>query len=1159
MKFNFSGGASFVRFVRAVYPAFHVAQRFGPGKESFGKFCIVMKLTTFLLLVACLQISAKGLSQQITLKERNAPLKKVLKEISRQSGLSIVYDESLLAGTSRVTIDIREVPVKQAMNLLLLNQPVGFTMEGQKIVIHPMSGPVPVADTTIPVSGQVTDNKGAPLPGVTVRVSNTTIGTTTDANGRYTLRAPGKSAQLVFSILGYTSRTMVTDGGTVNVELALSETSLTETVVVGYGTQKKAVVTGAISSVRAKDLEGMPINRVEQALQGRTSGVVIASNSGQPGSAATVRIRGLTTFNNNNPLWVVDGVVVDNGGIGFLNQNDIESIQVLKDAASQAIYGARAATGVILITTKKGRVGKLLVNYNGYYGVSAPARKLKLMDAREYATMINEANVNDGGTPTHANPAALGKGSDWQSTIFNNSAVRQNHELSISGGSEKSTFYTSFGYLSQEGIVASDISSYKRFNARLNSTYKLTPWLTFGENVGYSYDRSVGLGNTNSEFGGPLSSAINLDPITPIVETDPAKMNASPYNNAGVRRNALGQPYGISSSVTQEMSNPLAYISTRLGNYNWGHNIVGNVYLEAEPIKGLKARSSVGSKLAFFGHDDFSPVSYLNSSTVRSIAIFNRRNANIFFWNIENTLSYTRDFNLHSATILAGQGAYKEGGERSTEVFFDDVPATTFEEASLNYKVAPSKRRADGGEGIDHLVSSLFARVNYNYDEKYMAEAIIRRDGSSRFGANKKYGVFPSFSLGWVPSREGFWPQNDVVDLLKFRGGYGVVGSDAIGDFSFLPTIGSGRNYTMGPGADGLEGSSPNAPANPDLKWEETHQTNIGFEAYLFKKLNVQFDWFKKNTKDILMQRRLPWYVGSVNDPNANIGGMENAGVELELSYNEEIGDLTLNVGGNVSWMRNKVTYLGENRTFLYLGAASFQNMGNITRAEIGRPFNAFYMFEHMGIFQNQGEIDAYVNKGGQKIQPLAKPGDFKWKDINGDGQITDDDRDYIGNPMPNWTYGMTINAAYKGFDLVIFGQGAAGNQIFQGLRRLDILNANWQQKSLDRWHGEGTSNTHPRMTFTDANKNYSRGSQFYLEDGDYFRIKILQLGYTLPTVLVKKAGFERVRVHVMSENLLTFTKYTGYDPEIGGGILSIDRGIYPQARTFMFGLNFTY
>ncbi len=1160
MKFNFSGGASFVRVVRAVYPAsFHVIPRYGSWKDGIGKFCIVMKLTTFLLLVACLQISAKGLSQQVTLKERNAPLKKVLKEISRQSGLSIVYDESLLAGTSRVTIDIREVPVKQALNLLLLNQPVGFTMEGQKIVIRPMVTPVTAADTTFPVSGVVTDEKGAPLPGVTVRVHNTSIGTTSNGDGRYSLRAPGKSAQLVFSILGYTSRTLGTSGGTLDVQLSLSETSLTETVVVGYGTQKKAVVTGAISSVRAKDLENMPINRVEQALQGRTSGVIIASNSGQPGSAATVRIRGLTTFNNNNPLWVVDGVVVDNGGIGFLNQNDIESIQVLKDAASQAIYGARAAAGVILITTKKGRAGKLQIGYNGYYGVSQPARKLKLMDAREYATMINEANVNDGKAPVYNDPAALGKGSDWQSTIFNNSAVRQNHELSISGGSEKSTFYTSFGFLNQEGIVASDISNYKRFNARINSTYKITPWLTFGENIGYSYDKSVGLGNTNSEFGGPLSSAINLDPITPIVETDPAKANASPYDKPTVRRNALGQPYGISPIVTQEMTNPLAYISTRLGNYNWSHNIVGNVYLEAEPIKGLKARSSVGSKLAFYGHEAFTPKFLLNSSTEQTIAIFNRGINNIFFWNIENTLSYTRELNLHTATVLVGQGAYKEGGARSTEIFFDDVPALTFDEASFNYKVAKEKRRAEGGEGIDHLVSSLFARLNYNYDEKYLVEGIIRRDGSSRFGANKKYGVFPSFSLGWVPSRENFWPQNNVVDLLKIRGGYGVVGSDAITDFAYLPTIGSGRDYTIGSGGTIGEGSSPNAPANPDLKWEETHQTNIGFEAYLFKRLNVQFDWFRKNTKDILMTRRLPWYVGSVSDPAANIGGMENAGVELELSYNQEFGDFNLNVGGNVSYMRNKVTNLGENRQFLYLGSASFQNMGNITRAEIGRPFNAFYMFEHLGIFQNQSEIDAYVNKNGGKIQPNAKPGDFKWKDINGDGQINDDDRDYIGNPTPNWTYGMTVNAAYKNFDLVIFGQGAAGNQIFQGLRRLDILNANWQNKSLNRWHGEGTSNTHPRMTFDDPNDNYSRGSQFYLEDGDYFRFKIIQLGYTLPTHLVKKAGFERVRVHVMGENLFTFTKYTGYDPEIGGGILSIDRGIYPQARTFMFGLNFTY
>lgn len=1117
-----------------------------------------MKLTTILLFVACMQISAKGVSQQISISERNAPLKKVLKEVARQAGISLVYDEVLLSRLKPVTIELKDATVQEAMRLLFKDQPVAYTIEGKRVVIREPEEDKPVADTSVTVKGRITNDAGESIPGVTVRVAGTSTGTTSDAQGRYTIRVPASNSSLIFTFLGYNSRTLKVTGGNMDVKLQLSETALTETVVVGYGIQKKSVVTGAISSVRAKDLEDMPITRLEQALQGRTSGVTIAQSSGQPGSGASVRVRGITTFGNNDPLWVVDGVVVDNGGIGYLNQYDIESIEVLKDAASQAIYGARAAAGVILVTTKKGKAGKLTVNYNGYYGVSAPARKLKLLDAREYATLRNEASVANGDGIVYADPESLGKGTDWQSQIFNNSAQRQNHEISVSGGNEKSTFYTSFGYLQQEGIVASDISKYQRFNVRLNSTHKLTPWLTFGENVGYAYDKNVGLGNTNSEFGGPLSSAINLDPITPVVITDPAVANAAPYTNVGIRRDAMGRPYGISSAVGQEMTNPLAYISTRIGNYGWSHNIVGNTYLEAEPVKGLKLRSTLGAKIAFWGSESFTPLSWLNSSNISSRTSFNRSINQGYNWNVENTISYTHTIDLHNFTVMAGQGAYMDNRTRNINVTFNDVPADNFKDASLNFKVPADKRLSDGGEGADHRIASLFARINYNYDERYLLEAIIRRDGSSRFGANNKFGIFPSFSLGWVASRESFWPENQVVDFLKIRGGYGVVGNDNIGNFAFLSTIGSGRNYAIGNSGSYLIGYSPNAPSNPDLKWEETSQTNIGFEATLVKNVTVAFDWFKKATKDILQNPRIPSYVGAISNPAANVADMENTGVELELGYHNNIGEFDYSLNGNVSYLKNKVTSLGTGIEYLS-GGSSFQTMGAITRTAIGQPINSFFGYTSAGIFQTQAEVDAYVGKDGAKIQPNAKPGDFRWVDKDGNGQITEADRDFIGNPTPTWTYGFTANAAWRGFDIVLFGQGAGGNKIFQGLRRLDISNANWQTKALGRWTGPGTSNDHPRLITGDPNKNFTNNSEFYLEDGSYLRIKTLQLGYTLPNALTSKIGLQRLRVHVMSENLVTFTKYTGYDPEIGGGVFSIDRGIYPQARSFMFGLNATF
>ncbi len=1013
------------------------------------------------------------------------------------------------------------------------------------------------------VSGTVKDeNTGEQLPGVNVVLKGTSSGTISDAEGRYSLEVPSQDAVLIFSFVGYAKQEVpVGERNSIDVLLMSDISTLDEVVVVGYGTQKKSVVSGSISSVKATDLESMPINRIEQALQGRTSGLTIAANSGQPGGGATVRLRGITSFNrdggnNNQPLWVVDGVIIDNGGIGYLNQSDIESIEVLKDAASQAIYGARAAAGVILVTTKKGKSGTLKMNYNGYYGISEPARKLDLLNATQYATLRNEAAAANGDALPFANPEAYGQGTDWQSLIFNNSAKRQNHEFSISGGNDKSTFYTSFGYLSQEGIVATDISKYKRFNIRLNSTHKAKKWLTTGQNLGYAYNKSIGLGNTNSEFGGPLSSAINLDPITPAVVTDPTEANLPIYTNNPVRRDENGNPYGISPYVGQEMTNPLAYISKQLGNYDWGHNIIGNFFVEAEPIKGLKLRSTIGAKLAFWGNEAFTPVYFLNSSNIISQNSFTRENNVRLDWNLENTISYTRTFlEDHNVTVLVGQGAYLDDNTRMTRVTFNGIPADNFDDASFNYKVPATQRTSDASEGQDHTVSSLFARINYDYKEKYLVSALIRRDGSSRFGQNYRHGIFPSFSLGWVPSNENFWPANDIVNFLKIRGSYGVVGNDNIGNFSFLSTIGSGRNYTLGTTGSYLNGFSPNAPANPNLRWEETTSTNVGFEATILNDFTLTFDWYKKATKDILQNPRIPFFVGAISNPAANVADMENSGIELELGWRKQVGDFTLGFNGNFSYLKNKVTNLGNGIEFLTDGNAGFQGSAySITRTEVGHTYNSFYGFQTQGIFQTQEEIEAYVGPKG-KIQPNARPGDFKWEDINNDGVINENDRKFLGNPMPNYTYGFTLSAGYKGFDIVVFSQGVAGNQIFNGLRRFGIASSNWQTEALGRWTGPGTSNTYPRLVTNDPNNNLNNPSDFYLKDGDYFRIKTLQIGYTLPKSVVSKVGLERTRIYVMSENLATFTKYNGYDPEIGGGTMSIDRGIYPQARSYMVGL----
>ncbi|PHR93940.1 MAG: SusC/RagA family TonB-linked outer membrane protein [Leeuwenhoekiella sp.] len=1011
------------------------------------------------------------------------------------------------------------------------------------------------------INGTVLDSNGMPLPGASILVEGTNRGTQSDFDGNFTIEASAEDILLI-SYVGFTTQ-KVNVGQQTNLRITLSEdaAALDEVVVVGYGTQKKSVVTGAISSVKASELESLPNNRIEQSLQGRASGITIAANSGQPGASSTIRVRGITSFGNNEPLWVVDGVIVDAGGIGYLNQSDIESIEVLKDAASQAIYGARAAAGVILVTTKKGKLGKLTVSYNGFSGISGPARKLDLLNATEYATLFNEKYANDfNGAPQDfslpfSNPQELGAGTDWQDVIFNNNAKKENHEFSLSGGNDVSTFYMSFGYFDQEGIVAKDISKYRRQNIRLNSTHHINDFLTVGETIGYSNEKSTGIGNTNSEFGGPLSSAINLDPTTPLIITDPAVANSGLYTNEGIIRDPNGNPYGISNLVIQEMTNPLAYIQTRLGNYDWADNFVGNVYVNLEPLEGLNFRSTLGGKLAYYGYESFTPVSFLNTSTVTAQNNISRGSNRGFGWNIENTLSYTKQLGDHDFTILLGQGSYTENDTKGETVTYNDIPVNSRKDAAF-IQVPDDQIIASAYIGTEHRVTSLFSRVSYNYKEKYLFTGIIRRDGSSRFGANNKYGYFPSFSLGWNPLKEDFWNESDVVNQFKLRGGYGVVGSDAIGDFRYLSTIGAGRNYTFGNVSAVVIGNSPNAPANPDLKWEETRQSNIGFDARFFNDLTMTVDFYNKKTVGILQDVRLPGYVGATGSPAANVADMVNEGFDLEMSYSKSFGELNASLRGNFSYLQNEVVFLGNNIDFLS-GGASFQSSTYpITRTAVGQPLNSFFGFQTQGIFQNQEEIDSYVNSEGVVIQPNAVPGDFRYADLDDSGSINADDRKFLGSSIPKYTFGLTLNLDYKNFDLLVFSQGAGGNKIFQGLRRLDISNANYQTEALNRWTGEGTSNTFPRLSNVDANNNFTNPSDFYLEDGDYFRIKTVQIGYSLNRSLIEKIGLTRLRIYATGENLVTFTRYTGFDPEIGGGIFGIDRGYYPQARTGLLGVN---
>lgn len=995
----------------------------------------------------------------------------------------------------------------------------------------------------ITVKGKVNDNTGSALPGVTIKVKGSQAGTVTDVNGNFSISAP-QGGTLNFSYIGFTSKDVVIAGqSSISVVLETNTTGLDEVVVVGYGTQKKSVVTGAIASVSAKDLKDQEVTRLDDALQGRTAGVTVVQSSGAPGSAPQIRVRGVTSINNSEPLYVIDGLVVLNGGLDNINPDAIESIEVLKDA-SAAIYGSRASSGVILVTTKKGKIGNTTINYNGYIGYQQPVKHVGLANAMQYATLRNMSKTNDGAAAPFADPSVFGVGTDWQNQIFSNNARIQNNNLSISGGTDKSTYYAGFGYLDQAGIIEPGRSDYKRYNFTFNSVSKIKKWLTIGESFNYTYTRTMGSFATNSEFGGPLSDALNLDPITPVLQTDPTI--AATYPALAVK-NSAGIPYGISQYVAQEINNPAAYSQIIAGNYSWAHNLLGNVYAEIEILPGLKLKTQYSAKQAFYGGDGFTPLYYLNPSTsnssLTSATRSNNRN-NTYTW--DNTATYAKTFGLHNLNVVVGTSAFS-AGQVGLSTTYTGLPYTSFSQLSFNPSVSAANRVGSSFEDQPYTVASIFARATYDYDEKYLFSGIVRRDGSSKFGSNNIYGVFPGGELGWVATREKFFPKDSFVDFLKFRGSYGVIGNEqSLGSFAYTSVVTTGSNYIIG--QDGLAiGAAPGSPANPNLKWETLHTTDIGFDAILFHNINVTLDLYRKNTIGMLETQPIPAYTGFANSPTANVGNMLNKGVELELGYTGKSGGFSYHLNGNFAYNFNQVTYLG---TIPYLDGGSFQSSSyNLNRTQVGQPVNSFYGFKEIGIFQSAAQIASTPHLAG------AKPGDFIWQDTNGDGKIDQTDRVSLGSPLPKYTYGLTFNGSYKGFDVTIFGQGAWGNKVFEGYRRLDIPTANYPIEALNAWTPTNTNTNYPRLTDADPNNNFKYPSNFYLHNGGYFRIRTAQIGYNIKKSWLQKADIQNLRIYVSSNNLATISGYNGYDPEVSGGV---DRGVYPLSRTFMLGLNIT-
>lgn len=1008
---------------------------------------------------------------------------------------------------------------------------------------------IAVSAQGLQVKGVVTSaDDGQPLPGVSISVKGTTTGALSDMNGSYSLTAPANSI-LVFSFVGMkTQEITVTSSTTLNVVLESDMEMIDEIIVVGYGTQKKSLVTGAIAKVDGEELKKAADMRVTQALQGKTAGVVITSNSGQPGDQISVRIRGTGTNGDAEPLYIIDGLPMSGAGTDFLNSNDIASIEVLKDAASCAIYGARGANGVVLITTKTGRTDtKMSVSYDGFYGIQNPWKKIPVLNAAEYVLLTNEGSINAGQAPkfSEADIAGFTSDTDWQDEMFNYNAPKQNHSLSFMGGSDKLEYSSSINYYDQDGIVAKGKSNFKKIGYRLNAAGNFG-FFKLGGNINLVNITSRGI-STNDHFGLSLGQALNMPPIVPVKYSDGTW--------------ATPEDFGIG---LQEITNPVAMLSYN-NSKTRTNKLIGNVYGEVDfgkindALKGLVLRSSFGGEYALVNTNTYTPLYYLDAMHFSIIDKVGKYMDIYSRWNLENVVTYTKSFGEHNFTAMAGTTAFKDMFENlwggKSDLIFDD-----FEHAYIDNATDPESTDAGGGYS-EHTVASLFGRVNYDLKNRYMLAATIRRDGSSRFGSENKYGYFPSVSAGWVISRENFMSNlSNVVDVLKLRASWGQNGSENIGNFKYTSVIGNQNIYYFGDLKTQFNGTQPNGIANPSLKWETSEQTNIGFDlTTLNNSLTVVLDYYIKKTKDWLVTAPVPMIVGN-SAPTINGGAVRNSGIEAEVTYKKQLGNIFLTATINGAFNRNKVLDIRNAEKRLQGGDGGFGQSG-ILFAEIGTPMGVFYGVKTDGIFQNQGQIDAYVNEAGGLIQPNAVPGDIKFIDSDLDGSITDGDRVQIGAPFPDFTGGLNLSVEYMGFDLNMFMYAALGQEIYDATRRYDVIGSNYRADWLNRWTGEGTSNYYPRVTAVDNNMNMQTASDFYIHDGSFVRLRNITLGYTLPKNVTQFLKVGKVRVYVSSENLLTFTKYLGFDPEIGGGVFSngVDNGIYPQSRTFMTGININF
>lgn len=981
----------------------------------------------------------------------------------------------------------------------------------------------------IRIAGTVTSADGSEtMPGVNILVKGTTLGTATDIDGKYVINVPDQNSVLVFSFIGYRQQEIrVGNSSTINVMLEPDLSSLSEVVVVGYGTQERAKVTGAISSIGSQEIRALPVPNLASAIQGRAAGVQV-TNAGAPGADPIVRVRGIGTVGNNDPLFVIDGVPA--GGLNQINPADIESIEVLKDASAAAIYGSRAANGVILVTTKKGKAGKMQVNLDSYVGTQQAWKKLDLLNRDQYIAFGRELLAN-GNQPAPQRFDNLGElanvDTDWQGEMFRNAPI-QDHNLTISGGTENALYNVGIGYFAQEGIMLG--TDFERVSFRANTDFKINKFVSFGQTLTVSYsDRN------NEPFTGGRSQLEHMVKQVPYIPVrDPSRLG-------GFRA-----PDRVDGS---DPENPVLNAVLRT-NRQQDYKILGTAYFDVRPFEGFKYRFLVGLDVGLGTNDQYTPRFFAGDFNNTPFATIQQTKGTFVSPLISNQFSYQKTIGKHSFDVL---GVIEQQTFKNTSL-------TGAGENSLTNDVRVLQgvqNQTTSSNLIEYALISYIGRINYDFNQKYLFSASVRRDGGSRFGPSNKWGTFPSVSAGWRLSEEGFMKSLTAVSDLKIRASYGETGNDRIGDYVYQGTINSNMFYNFDGSLQG--GGTVTALANADLRWESTKMKNIGLDLGLFNdKFNVSFEWFDNRTEGMILGVPIPPSLGFDGAPVANVGTVQNRGVELTLGYRKYTGDFQFSIDGNIGFVNNELVSLGTGRTIFGPG---FQG-DPLTFTEEGRPIAYFYGWIADGIIQ-QGET--------APGQPNSAPGDIRFRDINGDGTIDANDRTFLGHYLPDFTYGVNFSANYKNFDFNMFLQGVQGNEIFNNLRyhtegMTRLFNAS--TVVLDRWTPTNTNTNVPRAVSGDPNRN-ARASSRFVEDGSYMRVKNIILGYTLPSGTISSwtNGYvSKIRVYFLTQNPLTFTNYSGYDPEIAvrTGInaslgTGIDYGQFPAARSFIGGIQFTF